>query len=716
MLFVTSRLRPFIKGMPGMILLTLLACFSFINGFSQCPITQSETCGAEYELTLTLTGSNTATNWDIVAYPAGITNLSQLGLTKTIVNNKTCKIHGVPKVNGPYTLVIKPSCDVMSPACISCPGGCSPCDAHSFTTNVFMQPHIPVDVMLVLDVSGSMETPVPPGTATSRYDVLKQAVQAFLIAYRNFGACNYQVGVTYFDHSRGDFSGGGLKMFNGTPPIPLTGAGSIQDDMGVKFTKGATSLGGGMLAGYSAFTNPLRVSRNMIVFTDGIQNTDPTVDDVDMIIKDPSPPNTNFPPAPLDLKAPANPFRTFVISIGDQSSSSLLSKIGIAPTNNNYDAVSYPISTTTGLITTLPAHFDAAFVDALDEFSPQLVDIRTINVTNSASTQFVVNPSADKVMIKVVADPGQMSEARIKIEKDGKDLSHLLTKGGSTFSTFFIDSTLVKRYRVALAGVFKVSILGPSGKYQVTCMINDEFLEARAKLGKSDYAPGDSIELEASLRYDTLSLAKAKRATVLIAKPGEDVNDLFSHAGSIDIPDGFPGEKDNDPGQRKYDALLALNPAFAASLQPKADSINLTDNGNGKYTAVFGDTKESGIYNFVFKLAGTDSLAGSYERFILLPTVIDFGTADPSKTIFQIVDLNGKLFFQLTPKNKFDHFIGPNRLRQIKILVDGKTIALTDKLDGTYEAEVPARSFPNLDPKVEVDIKGDDFIMMITPE
>jgi hypothetical protein len=240
-------------------------------------------------------------------------------------------------------------------------------------------------------------------------------------------------------------------------------------------------------------------------------------------------------------------------------------------------------------------------------------------------------------------------------------------------------------------------------------MINDEQLKATASLGNKDYAPGDTIQLEAMLQYSGQPVNGATRTVVQVARPGQDVNDLFSLASPVDPPSGFPAEKDNDPGQSKYEALIALSPQFVTALQPVYDTINLTPASNGKYTAVFSDTKESGIYRFLFRLAGSDSLAGTYERFILKSAVLDFGIADSDKTVFQIVSRADGSYFQLIPKNRFGHLLGPNRLNQISLQVKDKFLRFTDKLDGSYEAPVPEFTFLDPDPGVVIDIKGDRF-------
>jgi hypothetical protein len=719
---VSSLVRHTMTGMMELLLIgTVLwllpsglhaQCSNRIDPPSPLP---AATVWSPYSVTFTLAGpginATDPVTWNITV---PMSTLAAEGFCGT-PSGISYTITGVPRRAGTLTLHIEASCPAGS-HCMACGAGsdCSGCeDLITRDVSITVNPAAtaPVDVMLVLDVSGSMAQTVTGTTPKSRMQVLQQAVQVFLLQYRMFGESTDKIGVTYFDSDRSDFSGGaGLR--------PMSDINAMITDVNNQTPGSATCIGGGILAAANSFAD---AKRNIILFTDGIQNTDPMVD-TDLVIRDTGtrPDGTGFPAPPRDLKADPDKFRLFTIGIGDMSTQSFLDGVARAPSNCGYDGTNLPILTTNGLAMALDTHFSQSFVRALDGSSPQLVDIRNIKLTNSASTKFTVNPSADKVMIKVLADANIMEGARIKIEKDGKDLSSLVRPVGNSYKIFFIDDKLTRRYNVKLGGLYNITITGQSGQYQVTCMINDEFFYGTANFGRESYQPGDSIELVGLLRYDTIPVINAGKATVFVARPGQDVNDIFAQAGPLDIPADFPIEKGNDPGESKYEALLALNPAFVEALKPVADSFSLASRPNGRYIGKYGNTKESGAYHFVFRFAGTDSLAGAFERFVLLSAVVDFGAADPARTDFKIIVRDGKSFFHLTPKNKFDHFIGPNRLQQIRILVDGSPVVLTDNLDGSYDAPVPdLSSVPN--PKVEVNIKGavfynDDYSKIPNPD
>ena len=93
---------------------------------------------------------------------------------------------------------------------------------------------------------------------------------------------------------------------------------------------------------------------------------------------------------------------------------------------------------------------------------------------------------------------------------------------------------------------------------------------------------------------------------------------------------------------------------------------------------------------------------------MLRTAVIDFGEADRQKTVIRTVNANAQTVLQFIPKNKFGNLLGPNRLTQVHILLGGKPLALTDKLDGSYEATIPDSQLDG-DPKVTITIKGQSY-------
>jgi hypothetical protein len=646
-------------------------------------------------LDITLTTDVPAVEW---SYTAG--NELNEGMIGVTLNTATGHITGTPLVEGEFTFQVIASDGVNISAavtlklCISRPS---------------------VDVMLVLDRSGSMSE-IVAGGASTKYDVLKSSVQAFLEEYRFWGVNGDRLGVTYFDHNRYDFSTPGLHLFNSPPadPIPLTGVGSVQNDMNSKGPLGATCIGGGILSGFTSFAAGAPC-RHLIIFTDGIQNTDPSYDETTKVIADHNVffDGTGFPAGTLDLKNPPLGFKLHSIAIGNNAVTSLVQGLSTANTNASFHGEYLLIDNTTNLVATLDGMFDATFVGSLADCSPAIVDTRQISLGANpevfTTSQFVVNNSADKILIKVIGNAGDIKGLQMVVSKGAVTFANEIKFLG-THIIFMADKKLVESRGATMGGNWNLMLRGRRNiKVTATCMINEEFVEYNNSLGNILIEPGDPLNLNLNVKVAGKPDTSLTEAIAYVLKPGQDINDLFSSAQNIDPPAGWKSEDSLSSGQDKYNKLIALDSSFAKKLIPTQNILPLNNNNDGTYTAVFSNTQESGIYRVIFKFKGKNTKLGDFERYALRTQVIDFGPPSTNNTTFSIISVGGTSSFNIIPKNKFGHLIGPDRLNQIKLLVDDKPVKLTDNLDGSYTAVVPPFGVFSPNPKVKLDIKGVDY-------
>jgi hypothetical protein len=678
----------------------ILFSFNFQAGAIVITSPASPTCLAPSgvigtPLDITLTTDVAATEW---SYTPG-NELNEV-LTGVTLNITTGHITGTPLVEGEFIFQVIASDGMNISAaktlklCISRPA---------------------VDVMLVLDRSGSMSE-IVAGGASTKYDVLKSSVQAFLEEYRLFGVTGDRLGVAYFDDNRYDFIAPGLQLFNSPPadPIPLIGVGSVQADMDTKGPLGWTCIGGGVLSGYTSF-NALVTQRNLIIFSDGIQNRDPSFNEVTKIVSDQNifTDGTGFPAGPLDLKAPPLSFKLHSIAIGNNAVTTLMQGLSTANNDVNMHGEYLLIDNTTDLVGQLDLFFNQAFVGSLANFSPAIVDARQINITGNpeifTNSEFVVNNTADKIVIKVVGDASRIKGMQMVIKKGAVTFTNEIKYLGSNIM-FLADKKLVESRGATMGGKWTLALRGRSNiTVTATCIINDEYVNYNTSLGNVLIEPGDPLNLKLTVKVAGIPEIALAEATAFVLKPGQDVNDLFSNASNIDPPSGWTTEDSLSAGQDKYNKLIGLDSAFVNLLTPVQNLIALNNNNDGTYSAVFTNTEESGIYRVVFKFKGTNAKTGDFERYIIHTHVIDFGQPSTENTTFSVVSIAGTNSFNIIPKNKFGHLIGPDRLNQIQLLVDNKSVKLTDNLDGSYTAAVPSSGVFNTNPTVKLDIKGIDY-------
>ena len=134
----------------------------------------------------------------------------------------------------------------------------------------------PVDVMLVLDLSGSMLSPACPG-CQAKLDVLKDAVEIFVQLWTALAVPTDRLGITYFRTNVDEFDAGGTVLL---PVIPNAGAmiGDVQAQTTTPFD--LTAMGGGLQSALNLLTDATR-PRNVILLTDGMQNVNPMVRRID---------------------------------------------------------------------------------------------------------------------------------------------------------------------------------------------------------------------------------------------------------------------------------------------------------------------------------------------------------------------------------------------------------------------------------------------------
>ena len=148
----------------------------------------------------------------------------------------------------------------------------------------------PVDIILVLDTSGSMNDPAP-GTTTPKIEVLRDAVTLFLETWKEYaiadrpGVTGDRVGVVYFGSTAQPFGSGVLlKNF-------VNQWENIRNDVQMRSASGWTAMGAGLHTAIQGFTDPGRL-RHVILFGNGMQNRSPMiVADAfgDLVIKDQTP-------------------------------------------------------------------------------------------------------------------------------------------------------------------------------------------------------------------------------------------------------------------------------------------------------------------------------------------------------------------------------------------------------------------------------------------
>src|SRR5437870_3864414 len=276
-------------------------------------------------------------------------------------------------------------------------------------------------VTLVLDHSGSMGTPACPGCQTKQA-VLRDAAEIFLNLWLAVAGPKDRVGITYFRTAVSQYTAPGGDAL--VPVLPDTTAlvGDLQNQGGS--SSGLTAMGGGLqsailqLQGTAGPLQGVGPNRNIVLFTDGLQNVNPVVQQTGqgLMIADQT--------GPVDAGIPTQltqPISTYGVRIHT---------IGIGPgIVQPSQAILETIATGTGGVSrfdtdasALQQFFVMTLMDALNTSSPQLLAYRRGTLASEETIEaFPVNAGIRKIVLELSWPRGASLELRV--EKDGVDVT-----------------------------------------------------------------------------------------------------------------------------------------------------------------------------------------------------------------------------------------------------------------------------------------------------
>lgn len=563
----------------------------------------------------------------------------------------------------------------------------------------------PVDVMLVLDLSGSMLSAACPG-CDSKLNVLKEAVEIFVQLWKALARPDDRLGVNYFRTTISEFKVGSSVLL----PVVANAPAMITDIRGqTTFGSNLTAMGGGLQMAIDTLDDDTRL-RSIILFTDGMQNVNPMVryirepplrffhldidDDPAVSANSGVPPTT--PPTRLDL---ALDRRINTIAVGATDS-------WVALLNNIANKTDGLHKATTAPDEDLRRFYVEELVDALRGGSPQLVDYRVASLApNSAEERFSINSSATKLVLKLSWDPGQ--DMGIRVTKDGHDLTEIgQLISGPFYRLWVLEFPARLRGNAIVAqGEWVMRISGKAGaKYEAAAIVDEAVLNYEFTLAEQPYRVGDSLRLNVSISMGESPVTDA-RVSAQVLKPSTSIGTLLSTTPTPSL-----AQAQSEPGateaQRMLQLLLQDETSWSA-LQPRANPVTLRNNGDGSYSSTWGGTTVPGSYRVVFFVEGVNSLTGEYRRTETVSALVEFAEAELSATEVRLLGpagTDGSASLVLRPRDRYGNYLGPDYGHQIQVTVSPGTAATPgDLLDGRYRI---ALSGVNPQSTVQVSVMG----------
>lgn len=570
-------------------------------------------------------------------------------------------------------------------------------------------PRIPprAAVMPLLDVSGSMLWPAC-STCDPKLDVLKEAVELFTQLWGVLAGPGDRIGATYFGTQVSSFAVGG-------DPLIEVSAGNLTallvDVQGrTTVPTNLTAMGGGLQTGVQVLQGPGGSGipqRHLILFTDGMQNVNPTVVRVD----DSPPPGAshleiaNVPGRPASNVVPSQPPTRLDAALGMR-----VHTVGVGATFQFIGLLAEIAQATNGStrVTTDPDQdlrqfFVEEVIESLHGNSPQLVAYRRgLLEGTEGSERFRAGKGARRVVLKLSWK--RKERLTFRVEKDGVDVSgggRFIE--GSFYRLFVADTSGGRGARpVSSEGEWHMRISGRGGtRYEAAAIVDEPNLRYRMGLDRKVYVVGDPLAIRMTVSVGGRPAAGPNRVVATVLKPGDSAGNLLSrHPIAPDASATFP--EGAGPVDRKLHLLLRDDRLWR-TLQPQPRTVPLEARGDGTYAGTFAATTIPGAYRVVVTIHGSDPDIGEFQRTESLTALVGFGPADLAVSQLRVIEIardraGRHLRLSLKPMDRYGNYLGPGHADGIRVFVASGTVGSTplDGSDGTYMVplHVPATSDP----------------------
>lgn len=550
------------------------------------------------------------------------------------------------------------------------------------TWTVSLAERTPVDVALVLDLSGSMLSPAC-STCDPKLQVLKDAVELFVQLWTVLTIPDDRLGVDYFRTNVSELLVGGNALFPAGP-----NAATVIADVQGQTTVGSnlTAMGGGLQTAINRLTDATR-PRNIILLTDGMQNVNPMVDPTTFVIENQTGrPNSNVNPTtpPTDLNT-ALGIKVNTIGVGATPAFVTLLDDIATQTNGLFKLTTAPDDD-------LRRFYVEELVDVLRQFSPQLIGYRYGSIgADTAAETFTTDASARQVVLKLSWRRGTSSQ-RFTVLKDGVDVTRFGRIIRGPFYQIFtmgVPANLPGQ-PITAGGTWRMRISGDKGAaYEAAAIVEEQELRYDLMIGGTSHTAGAPLPLSVRVTVGGLPVADA-RVTARVLTPRQGLGTLLATTPTPAAPAGFQYEPGATAAQRKLQLLLG-QAAFHAALQPLATPITLESNGNGTYSGTFTNTSNAGAYTVIFRIQGERADLGSYDRTEARSVAVTFGipvlAASHLEADVRERTADGQRYdLRVRPVDGNGNFLGPDYGQAIVVTVDGVRLAAApvDRLDGSY--------------------------------
>ena len=577
----------------------------------------------------------------------------------------------------------------------------------------------PIDLVLVLDKSGSMAD-FAPGTGASpdqptKAEILKAALAAFVAQWREIDQptvdggewSHNRIGVVFFDNViapqtlAGADAPGNFFVQRGAA-IPGNWA-AVTNSVNSLTPGGSTSIGGGINEGMKQWKLDPAHDLSVILVTDGIQNTAPLVQPA------PSgflalPPVSGFPD---ELRKRLVPIQT--IGFGDPAAvdETLMKNISLETAGVSYKPIS---------AITLYDDLGATLVALLKGNTASMAFVHHDTMTGggpSAPQPLIVDRSAQRMVVSVQWAPPVREALDLAVFRpDGSaaapDSAEKTPQ--ASIQTFNFKPGDVGTWSVRVKRGVNKDI--KSVPYTLSTLFLERHLDYRLSIDPARAMTGDKLMVRAVVAWDgkPLTALRAGALRVRIQRPSESLGTILHGARFEDKSTGTTTTPAGDkltPYDRKL-ASLTRDGLLRRITPADFVTIDLKDRGRGVYEGTFDQTSIAGSYGFETLLDWDEPRTGHVRRVERLEQVVRV-KADPANTEVKTTRVDARtVTIAVTPRDKFGNFLGPRyaSIVQAKLNGEGRLTGPVDRdQTGTYVFTAAALP-PNKTPDLTITVDG----------
>ena len=570
------------------------------------------------------------------------------------------------------------------------------------------------DVALVLDKSGSMAD-LPPGAnaGPKKFEILKTAVQNFVGQWELLDAppgggpewSGDRIGLVFFDSTAHP-----QTLAGADPPANFflqRGNASAWDEVinaaNALAPGSSTSIGGGVNEGMSKWKADPKSDLNMIVVTDGMQNTAPLI----------TPTGSGFlgltPVAgfPQELRKRFIPIQTIAFGTPAQVDQTLLTNMSLETSGVSFQAIS---------ATTIFDLWAKTLVAILKGNTASMAVSRqdTLNGAGpSAAVPVVVDRSAQRAVFSVQWAPPSRQLLDLDVYPPGAVTPAVPTSSKKTAQASIKAFDMGRSFG---PGVWSVRVKrGIKSAEPVPYALNVIFLEKHLdyqfSLDNLHAVTGDPLGIHVLIDWDGKPLAGLPDGAirVRVLRQPEGMGTILHQTQRV-VQRGNTITATGDI-LTPLDAKIASfnGQSLLERITPREVAVlTLKDQGRGIYAATFPDTTVPGRYVFEAVLDWNTELTGHVVREETIEENVKL-RADRAKTDITIsTTATGITTLTVTPRDRFGNYFGPGYASLIQARVRGGELRsfVPDDQDQTGKYTFTIAGSPDVTPSIDVIVDG----------